>query len=109
MTSPEPNDPLDALLKDDAYIEDNGFTSRVMAGLPRRRATWLRPTILFGAAAIALALLAWWLPSIDDLLVTDPSGTVSFQLDLGTLLTLGTVAVVMASVILGLLAAIKEE
>ena len=38
MNPPETNDPLDALLREqDKYIEDNGFTARVVAALPRRR------------------------------------------------------------------------
>ncbi|MGH9592993.1 MAG: hypothetical protein ACRD5L_07865, partial [Bryobacteraceae bacterium] len=38
------------------------FTGRVLASLPSRRRTWLRPTLLLGAAAIGSALAVRWLP-----------------------------------------------
>jgi len=64
MNPPETNDPLDAWLREqDKYIEDNGFTARVMTALPRRRRrAWLRPVLLLGAAAIGSALAVLWLP-----------------------------------------------
>ncbi len=63
MNPPETNDPLDALLREqDKYIEDNGFTARVVAALPRRRRAWLRPVILMGAVAIGSVLAVGWLP-----------------------------------------------
>ena len=38
MNLPETNDPLDALLREqNLYVEDNGFTMRVISALPRRR------------------------------------------------------------------------
>jgi ABC-type multidrug transport system permease subunit len=37
MNRPEQNDPLDALLREqNQYVEDNGFTRRVVSALPRR-------------------------------------------------------------------------
>jgi Domain of unknown function (DUF5056) len=37
MNRPEQNDPLDALLREqNQYVEDNGFTRRVISALPRR-------------------------------------------------------------------------
>jgi hypothetical protein len=64
MNPPETNDPLDALLRDqNAYIEDNGFTARVIASLPRRHSPFLmRQTLLLGATAIGAALTVLWLP-----------------------------------------------
>ena len=59
MNPPENQDPLDALLRhDDAYVEDRGFTERVLTALPPRRRSWLRPAILLGSVLIGFALLA---------------------------------------------------
>jgi|ERR1017187_977194 hypothetical protein len=63
MSQPEDKDPIDALLREQhAYIEDDGFTTRVLAALPPRRRTWLRPILLLGATAIGSALAIQWLP-----------------------------------------------
>jgi hypothetical protein len=64
MNAPEEKDPMDALLREqNAYVDDGGFTTRVMAALPqRRRHSWLRPALLLGAAAIGTALAIRWLP-----------------------------------------------
>ena len=58
-----PEDPIEKLLREqETYVEDSGFTARVLTNLPRRRLPWARPLILLGAAAIG-AVLAWhWLP-----------------------------------------------
>lgn len=64
MNPPESNDPLDALLRDqNTYIEDNGFSRRVMARLPRRRrAGWFREVLLLGSTSIGCLLAILWLP-----------------------------------------------
>jgi len=63
MNRPEDKDPLDALLREqNTHIDDDGFTGRVLAALPPRRRTWLRPTVLLGATAIGSALAIRWLP-----------------------------------------------
>jgi hypothetical protein len=63
MSQPEENDPIDVLLREqNAHIDDNGFTARVLTALPPRRRVWLRPTILLGATAIGSALASRWLP-----------------------------------------------
>jgi hypothetical protein len=68
MNEPEPNDPLDALLRDQAtYVDDHGFTRRVLAALPRRRSSALRPAIVLGATALACALTVWGFPTGDIL------------------------------------------
>ncbi|HTN52393.1 MAG TPA: hypothetical protein VML50_08335 [Anaeromyxobacter sp.] len=56
------SDRLDDLLARDPYLDDGGFTERVMArlGPPRRDP---RPVILGVSAAVALALAALWLPA----------------------------------------------
>jgi hypothetical protein len=64
MNPPETNDPLDALLREqNPYVEDNGFTKRVISALPRRRPqSWLRPVLLLGATVIGSVLAVLWLP-----------------------------------------------
>ena len=63
MNQPEQQDPMDALLREqNPYINDDGFTGRVIAALPRRRRAWLRPTLLLGTAAIGWVLAVRWLP-----------------------------------------------
>ena len=63
--TPQPNDPLDALLREaDEYIADDGFTARVIASLPRRRRrAWRRTGILALATLAGGALVVWQLPS----------------------------------------------
>jgi hypothetical protein len=57
-----PEDQIEALLREqNAYIDDNGFTARVVKSLPRNRA-WLRPAILSGAIVIGSVLAIFWLP-----------------------------------------------
>jgi len=63
MNPPETNDPLDAWLREqDKYMEDNGFTTRVVAALPRRRRAWVSPVLLLGAVAIGSVLAVFCLP-----------------------------------------------
>ena len=54
----------DALKHDDRYIDDAGFTARVVASLPaRRKRAWLRPLIIGATSVAGLALALWVLPS----------------------------------------------
>ena len=54
---------MDILLREqNPYINDDGFTRRVVAALPRRRLAWLRPALLLGSAAIGWVLAVLWLP-----------------------------------------------
>jgi hypothetical protein len=63
MNAPEENDPIDVLLREqNIYIEDSGFTARVIKSLPRRRRAWLRPALLLGATAIGSVLAILWVP-----------------------------------------------
>jgi len=64
MNPPDTHDPLDTLLREqNPYIEDNGFTARVITALPqRRRHAWVRPTLLLGATAVGYVLAIHWLP-----------------------------------------------
>ncbi|HUK82668.1 MAG TPA: hypothetical protein VLZ12_08575 [Verrucomicrobiae bacterium] len=53
----------DALRQDPLYINDDGFTARVVATLPRRRKrVWLRGTILVGMAALGWVIALFVLP-----------------------------------------------
>jgi len=64
MNQPEKDDPVEALLQEqNQYVNDDGFTARVMGALPRRRhGAWVRPAVLLGAAAIGSVLAVRWLP-----------------------------------------------
>jgi hypothetical protein len=64
MNQPEKDDPVETLLQEqNQYVNDDGFTARVMAALPRRRRhSWLQPVLLLGAAGIGSALAIRWLP-----------------------------------------------
>jgi Domain of unknown function (DUF5056) len=64
MNPPETNDPLDTLLREqNPYVEDNGFTQRVISALPRRRSRFpLRQIFLLGVTIIGSVLAVLWLP-----------------------------------------------
>ena len=54
----------DAIKHDDRYIDDAGFTARVVSALPaRRKRAWLRPLIIGATSSVGLALAFWLLPS----------------------------------------------
>jgi hypothetical protein len=62
MNSPETNDPIEKLLREeDTYIADDGFTKRVMEKLPERRVFWPR-VVLLVLIAIGAVLAGCWLP-----------------------------------------------
>jgi hypothetical protein len=107
MNPPETNDPLDAWLREqDKYIEDNGFTARVVAALPRRRRAWLRPIILLGATTIGSVLAVGWLPW-GNLPVLDSSALLS--LNYQVLMPWLLVFTVMASLVWGTISALEWE
>jgi len=108
MNPPETHDPLDAWLREqDKYIEDNGFTARVVAALPRRRRrAWLRPALLLGAVAIGSVPAVLWLPW-GDLSVPDWSALLSLNTQMLTPWLL--VLTVMGSLIWAIIAAIEWE
>lgn len=63
MKQPDEQDPVDTQLREqDTYINDDGFTARVVASLPPRRRRWLRPAVLLGSVAVGMALAVRWLP-----------------------------------------------
>ncbi len=43
---------LDTMLESEPYLDDKGFTERVMGRLPRSRRRW-RPWVLLGSTAVA--------------------------------------------------------
>ncbi len=107
MNQPEENDPLDLLLREqNAHIDDNGFAGRVLAALPRRRRTWLRPAFLLGSTAIGSVLAVRWLPW-ENLSIPDLSALLSLnsQVLLPWLLVLS----VAASLALAVTAAMQWE
>jgi hypothetical protein len=107
MNPPETNDPLDALLREqDKYIEDNGFTARVVTALPRRRRAWLRPVLLLGAVAIGSMLAVLWLPW-GNLPVLDSSALLS--LDSQVLMPWVLVLSVMVALVWGTISALEWE
>jgi hypothetical protein len=63
MSLPENQDPLDALLREQhQYVADDGFTQRVMASLPARRARRSPQYFLLGAAIVGWIVAVLWLP-----------------------------------------------
>jgi hypothetical protein len=105
MNPPEPNDPLDALLRQPGeYLEDNGFTARVVAALSRRRRGWLRAAVLLGAVLLGFGLAVWWLPW-GELSALDVSAWRS--LDAHALMPWVLVITVMSSLVWGALAALE--
>ena len=63
MNPPEEIDPIDTQLREqETYVNDDGFTVRVVAALPPRRRTWLRPVLLLGSVAVGTVLAIQWLP-----------------------------------------------
>jgi hypothetical protein len=108
--APEANDPLDALLRDDAenYLPDNGFTARVVAVLPaRRRHPWARLVVLSAATLAGAALAAWQLPSGGQVLNALPRGLAFSQWQ--TLFLLVPFAIALASLAWGISALVAEE
>ena len=108
MKPSDANDPLDAILKENhPHADDNGFTQRVIASLPPRRRSWLRPAILIGTALIGFGVVAWWLPSLLSIFNTDATGTVN--LNTQAFLVLGALLLAMGSLVWGLFAAVEWE
>jgi hypothetical protein len=108
MNTPEEKDPLDVLLREqNTYVEDGGFTARVMAALPqRRRRAWLQPALLLGAAAIGSVLAVRWLPW-ESLPPLDSSAVLS--LDPGVTIPWMSVLFVAASITWAVIAAVQWD
>jgi hypothetical protein len=108
MNTPEEKDPLDTLLREqNAYVDDGGFTARVMAALQQRqRHSWLQPALLLGAAAIGAALAIRWLPW-ESLPPLDLSAMLS--LDLQVLTPWMSMLLVAASIAWAVMAAVQWD
>ena len=108
MNAPEEKDPLDTLLREqNAYVDDGGFTARVLAALPqRRRRSWLQPALLLGAAAIGTVLAIRWLPW-ESLPPLDLSAL--FSLDSRVTLPWASVLLVAASIAWAVVAAVQWD
>ena len=108
MNTPEEKDPIDVLLREqNAYVEDGGFTARVLANLPQRRSHfWLRQTLLAGAITIGFVLAGLWLPW-ENLPALDLSALSS--LDSQVLLPWGLVIAVGGSLIWSTIAVLQWE
>lgn len=106
MNPPDANDPLDALLREqNNYIEDNGFTTRVVSALPRTpRHEWVRTVILLGATGVGYVLAIFWLPweNIANVFV-------SFSLDSQTLMGCAVFLAIAGSLVWGLVTALSSE
>jgi hypothetical protein len=103
-----PDDPLDLLLKEqETYIEDGGFTARVMTSLPKRkRGLTLRSLLLGGTALAGFALAGWLLLGTDFFAI----GQLGQGLQLGPfLLALMPVVVAVIAIIWGIVAGFNEE
>jgi hypothetical protein len=107
MKQPEEQDPLDTLLREqDVYINDDGFTARVVASLPPRRWRWLRPVVLLGSVGVGIVLTILWVPWA-NLPPLDVSAMVS--LNPQVLMPWGVVLAVAASLVWATVAAALSE
>lgn len=99
-----PEDPIDALLREqNTYIEDNGFTARIMASIPQRHNhAWVRPTLLLAATMVGCVLAVFWLPWEDLVRLLTSLNTHSF-------LSCLVLFAVMGSLMWGAMAAIQNE
>ena len=108
MNPPKTSDPLEKLLQEQsAYVEDVGFTARVISSLPRpARRSWVRPLVLLGATLAGLVLSIYWmpwgeLPSLDRPLLA--------LLDAKVLSPWLVVVTILASLVWGMVAASQLE
>lgn len=107
MKQPEEQDPVDTQLREqEAYINDDGFTARVVASLPPRRRRWLRPAVLLGSVAVGVVLAIRWLPW-ENLPPFDLSAMVS--LNSPVLIPWVVVLSVVASLVWATVAAVESE
>lgn len=107
MNEQEPIDALDLLLREqDAYVDDHGFTRRVLTALPRRRRLALRPVILPGAIVVGCALAAWWFPTSEILAVARLDFS---SITAASLSTLAAALAAIGSLVWGALALVNSE
>jgi len=107
MNQPETTDPVERLLQEqNQYVNDDGFTARVVAALPRRRRTWPRQIVLLGAAAIGSVLVAQWMPWM-NLPSIDLSAL--FAVNFQALVPWMTIVLVVASIAWAVVAALQWD
>jgi hypothetical protein len=109
MNEQEPIDALDERLREqDANIDDDGFSRRVLAALPSRRPRRLarRSVILLGAIAIGCALAAWWFPTSEILAV---SRLDSSSITTASLSALAAALAAIGSLVSGAVALVNSE
>ncbi|HTS16329.1 MAG TPA: DUF5056 domain-containing protein [Verrucomicrobiae bacterium] len=107
MNQPETGDAVEKLLREqNQYVNDDGFTARVVAALPRRRRSWLRQIVLLGAAAIGSILAVQWLPW-GSLLSLDSSALLSLSFQV--LVPWMTMTVVVISIAWAVVAALQWD
>ena len=108
MNEPPTDDSIDALLREEpGYIEDQGFTARVISALPpRRRLAWFRPALILGATLLSLALAILWLAEAGTAAMTVAPVVIPGS---ETLAVLVTCAAVFGAVVSGAVAAIRGE
>jgi hypothetical protein len=107
MDQPEKTDPVETMLREqNRYVNDDGFTARVVAALPRRRRAWLRLIVLLGTAVIGSVLAGQWLPwgSLSSIHLSALAA-----LDLQVLMPWVTVVVVMGSIAWAAVAAVQWD
>lgn len=105
-----PDDPLDALLQEnDTYVEDAGFTARVVASLAPRRRSRLRPAILCGAIFVGLALLIGWLPSFKDEFFAVTNDGIVFDLNFQSGVLLVVMFAALATIAWGVFSVVRSE
>jgi hypothetical protein len=98
-------DRLDALLEKEPYLDDDGFTARVMDRLPRRRRD-PRPMVLGLATTAAAVTAALVLPGAVQAGLA-ALATVSLPLALPPALLVGATAAVVAAAVAGLVVALE--
>jgi hypothetical protein len=103
------NDPLDMLLRDEnAYVPDDGFTSRVLTALPRQRQhSWMRLVFLSSSLIAGATLALWLLPPVTQIFAALPVNWSDWRWQ--TLFTLIPFAAVLASIGWGLFAVVSDE
>ena len=108
MNPPEKIDPLEKLLQEqNQYIEDAGFTGRVISSLPRpSRRFWLRPLLLLSVTLAGLILSIFRLPWKDLPSLDRPALAL---LDAKVLSPWLVVFIVVAALIWGIVAASQLE
>jgi hypothetical protein len=103
-----PDDPVERGLRDDAarHLDDDGFTAKVMAGLPEKRAArpaWLRPAILLTGTAAGALLAAILLPTEESVVRG------AFDLATGAGLTPAAMVAIAASGLVAVIAAVTAN